>query len=208
MDRFEKFSEELQQIAPFTIKYKDESWEMQLLHIFAMPFCPDFLTHFTTVIGSTIYFPGRSYIQQNQDAAMRTLAHEVVHILDMDRWTPGLFIGTYLFPQILALGVWLFPFLGFWSLLFLLFLLPIPAPFRAYFEARGYAMDVLTAPTFHRSKVLDHAVSHFASWNYYKMFPFEEFVRNQITRWVEKAERGEEKDLMKVLLIYELVVEE
>lgn len=208
MDRFEKFADELKQIAPFTIRYKDESWEMQVLNLFVMPFCPEFLSRFSTVIGNTIYFPNRSFIRMNPDAAMRTLAHEAVHILDMDRWTPGLFAGAYLFPQILALGVFLFPFLGIWALLFLLFLLPIPAPFRSYFEVRGYTMDVLTAAPQHRKAVLDQAVQQFTGWNYYKMFPFEASVRAQITHWVHKAEKGEEKNLMKILLIYELVVEE
>ncbi|MEZ4775348.1 MAG: hypothetical protein R3D00_19345 [Bacteroidia bacterium] len=208
MDRFEKFAEELKQIAPFNIRYKDESWEMQVLNLFAMPFCPEFLSRFTTVVGNNIYFPNRSFIRMNPDAAMRTLAHEAVHILDMDRWTPGFFAGAYLFPQILALGVFLFPFLGIWALLFLLFLLPIPAPFRTYFEVRGYAMDVLTVAPHQRKAVLDQAVAQFTGWNYYKMFPFESSVRAQITEWVNKAEKGEAKDLMKILLIYELVVEE
>lgn len=207
MDRFEKLAEELQQIAPFKIRYKDESWEMQLLNVLVLWFCPNFLTQFTTVIGNTIYFPSRSYIRWNPDGAMRTLAHEFVHILDMDRLSPGVFMMGYLFPQILALGVFTFPFTGYWALLFLLFLFPIPAPFRFYAEARGYAMDVLTAGYGQKERIMDHAVAHFTGWNYYKMFPFEDVVRSTIDDWVVKAERGEDKDLMKVLLVYELVAE-
>ncbi|MDX2246476.1 MAG: hypothetical protein SF052_06865 [Bacteroidia bacterium] len=208
MDRFEKFAEELRQIVPFTIRYKDESWIMQVINVFVMPFCPEFLSRFTTVIGNTIYFPNPSFIRANPESAMRVLAHEVVHILDMDRWTPGFFMGLYLFPQIFFLGVFLFPFIGLWSLLFLVFLLPLPAPFRSYFEIRGYAMDLLTIPPHRRKAALDQTVKHFTGWNYYKMFPFESIVRNQLNDLVNKTESGEEKNLMKILLVYELVVEE
>ena len=207
MDRFDHLVEELQEIVPFQIKYKDESWEMQVLNLFVIWFCPNFLTQFTTVIGSTIYFPSRHYVQIHSDGAMRTLAHEVIHILDMDKWSAGLFMGSYLFPQILALGIFTFPFFGFWSLAFLVFLLPIPAPFRYYFEARGYAMDVLTAHPSRRTEMLERALDHFTSWNYYKMFPFEDQVRDTIKHHVHNAESGEDKELMKVLLVYELVAE-
>ena len=207
MDRFDHLVEELQEVVPFRIRYKDEAWEMQLLSILVIWFCPNFLTQFTTVIGSTIYFPSRSYVRLNPDSAMRTLAHEVVHILDMDKWSAGIFMGSYLFPQILAFGVFTFPFFGFWSLLFLVFLLPIPAPFRYHFEARGYAMDVLTAHPSRRAEILERSLDHFTGWNYYKMFPFEEVVRDTIRSYVVKAEAGEDKDLMKVLLVYELVAE-
>lgn len=207
MDRFEHLAKELHTVVPFNIKYKDESWEMQVLNLFVIWFCPNFLTQFTTVIGNTIYFPSRAYVRWNPDGAMRTLAHEVVHILDMDKWTPGFFMGAYLFPQILALGVFTFPFFGLWSLLFLIFLLPIPAPFRYYFEARGYAMDVLTAHPGHRAEMVERSLDHFTGWNYYKMYPFEEQVREAIKGYVVRAEAGEDKDLMKVLLVYELVAE-
>ena len=109
--------------------------------------------------------------------------------------------------QILAIGVLSFPITGIWALLFLLFLLPIPAPLRFYFESRAYAIDVLTARYRERELVLDKSVEHFGSWDYYLMFPFKDMARNTINYWVEKAEKGEDKILLKVLLLYEMVAD-
>ncbi|MEM7369321.1 MAG: hypothetical protein AAF587_12030 [Bacteroidota bacterium] len=207
MSQFDKLSQELQKLVPFRIRYKDESWEMQLLNLFVLWFCPSFLTNYTTVIGSTIYFPNRSYIHQHPESAMRTLAHEVVHLADASKWSFPLFSAAYLFPQILVLGVLSFPLLGFWALLFLLFAFPIPAPFRFYFESRAYALDLLTTPELNRKEVLHRVSKHFGSWDYYRMYPFPDQVQSSIQHWADKAESGEDKTLLKVLLVYELVSE-
>ncbi|MEO0473227.1 MAG: hypothetical protein AAF206_26670 [Bacteroidota bacterium] len=207
MTQFEHLVHEYKALVPFRIRYKDEAWEMQLLNLFVFWFCPGFLNHYTTVIGSTIYFPSRYYVETHPQSAMRTLAHEVVHLLDSERLSLPLFMGGYLFPQVLALGVFLFPFIGIWALGFLLFLLPIPAPFRFYAESRAYAMDVLTAQPAYRESMKQAAVSHFSDWNYYKMFPFEDQVKESIDKWVVEAEAGRDPVLLKVLLVYELVAE-
>ncbi|MEL6625721.1 MAG: hypothetical protein AAFQ92_09370, partial [Bacteroidota bacterium] len=55
MTQFEQLCDELQQVVPFQIKFKDESWEMQVLNVFIVWFNPNFMTSFTTVIGNTIY---------------------------------------------------------------------------------------------------------------------------------------------------------
>lgn len=205
--QFDKLQQELQTIVPFRIRYKDESWEMQLLNLFVLWFCPSFLTNYTTVIGSTIYFPNRSHIYQHPEHAMRTLAHEVVHLADAQKWSFPLFSIGYLFPQILVLGVFTFPLIGIWALIFLIFAFPLPAPFRFYFESRAYALDVLTSPESHRQEVIEHASKHFESWDYYKMYPFREQVQQTIRNWTAKAETGEDPILLKVLLVYELVSE-
>jgi hypothetical protein len=207
MTTFDQFTAELQKVIPFRIRYKDESWEMQVLNLFVMWFCPAFMTRFTTVIGSTIYFPTRHYQQQYPQSAMRTLAHEVVHLLDAERTSLPLFMLGYLFPQVLALGVLTFPILGPWALLFLVFAAPWPAPFRYHFESRAYAMDYLTAPLPQRAAVLEGMTRHFAGWDYYCMYPFPEQVASQILHWAECAERSQDNDLLKVLLIYEMTVE-
>lgn len=207
MTSFEHLNQEMLQLAPFRIRYKNESWEMQLLGAFSYPFCPNFLTHYTTVIGSTIYFPSREYLIQHADRASRVLAHEMVHILDAERISEPIFMSSYIFPQILALGIFSFPFLGWWALLFLLFLLPWPAPFRFYFESRAFAMDVLTAPPSERERIIDWAVAQFSDWGYYKMFPFEKTAHWMINYWVKRAESGKDKALLKILLIYEMALE-
>ncbi len=207
MTSFEQLTQEMLQLTPFRIRYKNESWEMQLLGAFSYPFCPTFLTNYTTVIGSTIYFPSREYMRQHSDRAAQLLAHEMVHLLDAEGVSEAVFLSSYMFPQILFLGIFSFPWLGWWALLFLLFLLPIPAPFRFYFESRAFAMDVLTADPSEREHVLNWAVAQFSDWGYYKMFPFEKLARKMINYWVQQAEEGKDQVLLKVLLTYEMALE-
>ncbi|MEL7064628.1 MAG: hypothetical protein AAFP00_12885 [Bacteroidota bacterium] len=208
MTQFEQLCDELQQVVPFQIKFKDESWEMQVLNVFIVWFNPHFMTSFTTVIGNTIYFPTQSYIAHNPQSAMRTLAHETVHLLDAEEHGYVRFSLSYLFPQILASGVLLFPFIGLYSLLFLLFLLPIPAPLRAKYEARAYAIDVLTSLPSQRSDAIERIVDLFEGWDYYRMFPFREQTEEQLMHWVQEAEAGRDPSLMRVLLVYEMVADQ
>lgn len=206
---FDWLVEEFQALGPLKIKFKDESWEMQLLNVLVFWFNTDFLTRYTTVIGHTIYFPDKEYIFYNEKGAMKTLAHEMVHILDSRRMGMGTFALSYLFPQILAIGVFAFPFIGWWALLFLLFLLPLPAPFRSESEARAYALDVLMAPQSQREDVLDRIVSLFIGRDYYFMNRNSEQVGHRINHWMEATESGNPSavELTKVLLIYEMVEE-
>ena len=207
MQKFEQLAEAFRQFIPFKIRYKNESKFMKGLFLLLKPFCPTFQTNFTTVIGSTIYFPSREFVQNAPHSAMRILSHEVVHLLDQQKFSKPVFMLSYLFPQLLALGVFSFPFIDWWSLWFLIFLLPLPAPFRFYFEARGYAMNVLTASESHKETVLLFSKQQFSSWNYYKMFPFQKTTEKSIRNWVKKAEKGQDKILCKVLFTFEKVLE-
>jgi len=207
MSRIDLLIQEYQKLTPFYIRHKEDSLLMKFVNVIVVWFCPDFMTHYTTVIGNTIYLPSAQLEQRDEDTLMRILAHEIVHILDAERWTFPLFWLGYLFPQILALGVFLFPLLGFWALLFLLFLLPLPASFRLYFEARAYAIDVLTASKTQQSSVIIKSAALMASWNYYRMHPSEEAIQDYIMHWLEQAESGRDEILSKVLLVYEMVQE-
>lgn len=204
MNRFEYLVEEFQKLIPFKIRFKDESELMQVMGIFATVYSPEFLSRYTTVLGNKVYFPDRTYLQMEDERASRILAHEVVHLLDAERITWPLFYLTYLFPQIFALGVFSFPWIGAWSLLFLLFLLPIPSPIRLLIETRAYAIDVLTAPIDQQDRVLEHAVECCNSWGYFKMWPFPSHIRRLIMFWMEQAEKGKDPILLRVLLIYEM----
>ena len=207
LTKFEQLAEELKAHVPFRIRYKNESPEMEVIAAFVEPFSPDFMYNYTTVIGSTIYFPDRFSLMQNEEQAMRTLAHESVHLLDAERWRMPLFSLGYIMPQVLALCIFSFPWLGWWALLFLLFLLPIPSPFRFYFEARAYAIDVLLSPPEYQEKTMKRIVEQFTGWGYYRMFPFPKLVERSIRKWMRKAEKGEDPILVKVLLLYEMVNE-
>lgn len=205
LTKFERLTEELKVHVPFRIRYKNESPEMEVIAAFVEPFSPDFMSNYTTVIGSTIYFPDRYGLMQQEERAMRTLAHEAVHLLDAERWRMPLFSLGYIFPQILALGVLTAPWLGWWACLFLLFLLPLPSPFRFYFEARAYAIDMLLTPREWQAQTMEHILKQFSGWGYYKMFPFPSLVEKSIRKWMRKAEKGEDPILVKVLLLYEMV---
>ena len=205
LTRFEQLVEELKVHVPFRIRYKDESPEMEIISVFMEPFSPDFMVNYTTVIGSTIYFPDRFSLLSNEERAMRTLAHEAVHLLDAERVRMPFFSLGYIFPQILALGVFAFPWLGWFAALFLLFLLPLPSPLRFYFEARAYAIDMLLTAPEKQEILMKRIVEQFTGWGYYRMFPFPKMVEKSIRKWMAKAEKGEDKVLVKVLLLYEMV---
>lgn len=120
------------------IKYKNESMFMKFLG-FLLFFNKNFMTEYITTIGSTIYFPSRSKIDEKPTSAMIVLLHELIHIYDSNRFK-FMFGFLYLFPQILA-PFSLLLLLVSWKLalpLFIILLLPLPAYFRMYFEKRAY----------------------------------------------------------------------
>lgn len=146
MIKFNKFQQELKRYYVFNVKYKDQSWFMKFLAMFLF-FNKDFMTGYITTLGSTIYFPDATWVKENEYAAMKVLAHEVVHVNQADQYSKFLFSILYLFPQCLAvlsllavLAIFWLPFL--WCLLFLIFLAPIPAPWRAKFEFEAYTMTL------------------------------------------------------------------
>ena len=146
MSKFEAFAEDLGRNYVIRVGYKDKSWLMKFLGLL-MFFNRGFMTHYITTIGNTVYFPNEDFIKKNELGAITVLAHEVVHIAQKEKRGFALFAFEYLFPQCLTIFalltllafVWL-PFL--WCLLFLLFLAPIPAPWRKKFEVEGYTMTL------------------------------------------------------------------
>lgn len=193
MSYFQNFVVRLRAEVPLKIKYKDESWEMAVLNVGLKWFNPTFMTSFTTVIGYTVYFTSREYVKKNPTEAMQILTHEAVHLLDTKRLTFPIFAFGYLFPQILVIFALLFPISAYF-LLFLLFILPLPAPFRAYFEARAYTVDFMLG-----RRDLRDIIAYFGGWDYYKMFPFKMASEKLIRFWVENPDAAIEK----VLGIYE-----
>lgn len=83
------------------------------------PVVPDFDTHYTTVLGRTVYLP-RPPEQMPERVLAATLCHELVHQLDQRRYGL-LFYASYA-----------------WAL-------PAGRTMRAYWERRAYAVDLLFA---------------------------------------------------------------
>lgn len=169
----------------FNIKTKDKSLFMKVLSKILF-FNKDFMTSVTTTIGNTVYFPSDQYFNEHPKRTLRILCHEWMHVLDNKN--DRLFKIKYLFPQILSvfslfailsfLSPWFMLFLGF-----LIFLLPWRAPWRTYYEARGYRanlhVDFVLGDHQHLFNLtsIDYFYLHihnfwniFSGWKYYRMF--------------------------------------
>jgi len=124
----------------FSIQWKSQALLMKIIKPF-MFWNPHFSEYITT-IGNTVYVP--DYWLTNSDLFNLTIiAHEAVHARDSKK--NPFFAILYLFPQVfwplLAIAL---AFISPWFLFVaLLGVLPMPAPFRFYYELRGYRMDLL-----------------------------------------------------------------
>ena len=132
-------------------RFKDESWLFKYILKYVFFFKKTFMTRFTTVIGSTIYFPSREWFDKRSAEGLATIsAHEMMHMWDKrvgKKFFIDWFSIKYLLPQGLAILSLLtfFAFTNLWflcCLAFILFLAPWPAGWRAQYEARGYAMTL------------------------------------------------------------------
>ena len=206
---FEEFLVELRQHNKIDIKYKDESLLMKNLNKVVGIFAKDFMTKFTTTIGSTVYFPSRKFVKENEFVSVQILAHEYVHILDSKKHKS--FSISYLFPQILALlslltipVVLIYGSIGWLFLLFLIMLAPFPAYWRMKWEARGYEMSIFviynilkkrTLETDSRKNFIENTLNvvaedinekSFEGWSYYKMWPWgiQGRLSNQISKFI------------------------
>ena len=177
---------------------KEESTISKILAFIVRPFCPDFQTRYVTTLNTTILGP-KSWLE-NDEAVVRTLAHEYVHVYDWGN-LKILFPILYLFPQILALGA--FGALGaIWGpieclhfLWCLLFLTPLPAPFRAHFEFRGYAMSMAMQywirGKLDRKNPPKYIVQNFVGSSYFFMWPFKKDCEARLREWIDLIETGE-----------------
>ena len=177
------------------IAFKDESKFMRMLSMILF-FNKDFMTRYITVIGKTVYFPSRTWLKKNRAVAARSLCHEFVHISDEKNVGSLVFRISYLFPQCMALFALASLFVGPKALLFLLFLLPLPAPFRTFWELRGYAMtDAVLHSKTGRFASNEWITRQFTTSKYYYMWPFKKSLQREIAknRDAIRAERLHEK---------------
>jgi len=187
MGQFERFLSCLQEKMPdLKVKYKNTSTLMKVIS-YILFFNKNFMTSFTTTLGSTIYFPSEEYVKKNEMGAVLTLAHEYVHAKDAKSISGFLFSFLYLLPLSLAPLMLLFGFVH-WVLalvLFLLCLVPLPAYFRKRFELRGYIMSLFVHNELFKERkasleakrltlvhLADRHNKNFTGANYYFMWPF------------------------------------
>lgn len=122
------------------VKFKDQSSLMKFLGKL-MFFNPAFMTSFVTTLGNTIYMPNYAYTQTQ--AGTDVFIHECTHLYDQKRFS-FLYTLAYGLPQFLFLPALLL-FFWHWQVAVIvapLFLLPLPAPWRAYFEKRAYSVQL------------------------------------------------------------------
>jgi len=161
-------------------KFKDESRFMRFLGVMLL-FNPKFMTSYTTVIGNTVYFPSKKWMHENESSAAAVLCHELVHVDDGKRVGKLTFALSYLFPQLLALFALSSFVIGPWGLLFLVFLGPWPAPFRAFWELRGYLMtDMVRMRQTGKYSRLEWIIGQFTSGTYYFMWQFPKHLEEEI----------------------------
>ena len=181
------------------IDYKSQSSFMKFIGKL-MFFNKQFLTQYTTTIGSTIYFPNPLFVKIRPVSSSIIILHELCHMYDSSKWGKRVFDFLYLFPQSLVpLSIPLLIVSWQLSLLFLLFILPFPALFRTYFELRAYMVSlyVMNAVSIklELKSTLDvnkeDLVSQFNSSSYYYMFPFTSYIRRKLDAAVVKIKAGQ-----------------
>lgn len=157
-----------------TKENKPQGWLNKLISV-VLFFNKDYLTKYTTVIGKTIWFPSEEYYRELYDkrpaSLLATLLHERRHIEQSEENNVVVHSLLYLFPQILALGALAAP-LSPWFLLSLVFLLPLPSPYRVWAEKQGYR--ITTAVMYWASGYPPNTYSfakQFAGPGYYYMAP-------------------------------------
>lgn len=141
----------------------------------------DYMGSFWTTIGYTSAYPDGS----REDWESR--AHEGRHACQAQKVSRLAFYALYLFPQCLVPVFILLGFLSPWLWLgAFICALPLPAPWRAYWELDAYKITIFTMALQKRQdvdRVIDAVVSqHFAGPTYYYMFPFRSYVRKKLNQ--------------------------
>ncbi len=176
-DRIEKFANKRYGAQ---IKFKNESWMMSLLGKILF-FNPKFMTRFVTVIGKSVYFPSRERMEKGPVMAAQVLCHEMIHMDDERTVGSLLFRLSYLFPQWFSLLAFSAFFVGPIGLGFLIFLIPWPSFFRAFWELRGYAVtDAVHYNLFGQFTSKEWMSKQFTSGSYFFMWPFSKMIEKKI----------------------------
>lgn len=154
---------------------RPQGWLNRLISV-VLFFNKDYLTRYTTVIGNTIWFPSeenyKELYEKRPASLLATLLHESRHLEQVKEKGWLRHVVSYMLPQILALGAFLAP-LSPWFLVSLVFLLPLPSPYRVWAEKEGYR--ITTAVLYWTSGYPPNTYSfakQFAGQNYYYMAPW------------------------------------
>ena len=183
----------------FKVKFKNESWLMRAI-AFLMFFNKGFMKSFTTTLGNTVYFPSKDFVNVRPTSSLVILMHETVHMHDSKKMNKFLFSALYASPQILTLFAIPLFLLGFkfLALCSLLWLLPIPSPFRMWAEKRAYLASLYAMKklgeknnfTINLEVQSTFFLEQFKTANYYFMWPFKIFM-SDFDEGLNKIQKGE-----------------
>ena len=172
----ETFEERIQILLPGMkiLSKRDSRWYRFLAWVLK-PFIPDYMDRFSSAgLDGNIYLDEGSWNKPDTNI-LPILAHEAVHLYDRKKSGSLMFMFAYLFPQCLSILAVL-AFLSPWFLLALVFLTPLPAPFRANIEQDGFSMQLFTyvrlRPDVDVTTYIDSVVDMFFDGSYYFMWPF------------------------------------
>lgn len=189
MNKIEKFSTNLD----IKVVYKNKSFPMKALSKILF-FNKRFMTSYYTTIRKTIYVPDDLFNESTEEKKLELFTHEAMHMHQAQKFGMLLYTFLYLFPLSLApislLSVF-FAFILPWylamiPLVFLVCLLPLPAPWRKRFEVEGYTaglyafhwistrvkkegLNIVAQNMFSKANAIEE---NFTGPNYYWMWPF------------------------------------
>jgi hypothetical protein len=185
-------------VPKFRVRVKQESRLMRALGwLLARAGNPEFMTDYWTTVGFTTYRPAGA-----DPCDVVALFHEARHAADAWVLSRPLFFFLYLlplplFPLLLAAGI----VLGSWWLAAAsaAFLLPLPAPFRAWLEFRAYRVTLWGRSAQYGEDALSDAelerhVSLFSTGAYYWMLPVRPVVRWAFRRLRDEIRRDRKAD--------------
>jgi hypothetical protein len=167
---------------------KSQSKLLKTLRPIIEIFNKNYWDDYVTTLGNTIWVP-ENWLANNYStlSMIETIMHECVHIKQANEQSVFVHDVLYLFPQIL----FIFSLLAFlaipfglnwlWALTFLLFLLPIPAPFRYQKELEAYRITILFLKHVYKTETHDSwaeqsIVEQMAGPSYYFAWPFKNLI--------------------------------
>jgi hypothetical protein len=198
----EKNNEAIKLVQRFVPNYsvslkKDSKLQRLIGWILAKVGNKKYMDSFCTTIGQSTTIPDKEW-----PGLWAVLLHEGRHAQDSLKMSNGLFGLAYLMPQLIGiLGVvytlviltgliYGWPLWLLWGCVSLLFLAPLPAPFRAYAELRGYtvslAVDYWSNEIFDEERYLDWLAGVFSGPDYYFMWTFKGMVRRHFQKVLQQ----------------------
>lgn len=103
LDTLHAFEAEVRSAIPtFDVRYKDQSFLQRVLGFLIYPWNREFMTRYTTTLGTTVYFPSKASYEGQPKSSLSILAHELVHMMDSSKAATW-FKLSYALPQFAAI---------------------------------------------------------------------------------------------------------